>query len=80
MSNEYNLSTKHAVDEVVEHIILEKTNLLNEGHTHFLPKNKETKAKSSAPSASFRFLLVGYAIIAFELWVLYNGLVHWNLA
>ena len=78
MSNEYNLSTKHAVDEVVEHVILEKKNLLNESHNHFLPK-KKTK-KISTPPASFRFLIVGYAIIAFELWLLYNGLVHWNLA
>jgi len=78
MSEKYNLSTEHAVDEVVEHIILEKKHLLNEHHTHFLPKKKEKKA--STPSASFRFLLIGYSIIAFELWLLYKGLAEWNLA
>jgi len=80
MSNEYNLSTKHAVDEVVEHVILEKKKLLKGHHDHFLPKKKEKKVKEKVPMASFRFLLVGYAVIALELWVLYNGLVHWNLA
>ena len=78
MSKEYNLSTKHAVDEVVEHVILEKKNLIKGHHNHFLPQKKVKK--STTPPASFRFLIVGYSIIGFEIWLLYKGLTEWNLA
>lgn len=82
MSKEYNLSTKHATDEVLEHVIMEKTGVLKGHHDHFLPKKKEKKEKKekTTATASLQFLLVGYAIVALELWVLYKGLYEWNWA
>lgn len=93
MSKDYNLSTKHATDEVLEHVIMEKTGVLKGHHDHFLPKGTEktikgekkvekkteTKVKAGLKSSDSRFFLIAYAIVALEFWILYKGVFDWNL-
>ena len=56
---------KHFADEVVEHIILEKTGALK-GEHHFLPKSKP-KSKSS----DWLINTIGTIVIVAELWYMY---------
>jgi len=57
-------------DEVLEHLILEKTGVLK--GNHFLPKKKSKKEKSKSNGW---FYLIGLGVIGFELWYLYQYLI-----
>jgi hypothetical protein len=79
MSKKYSISDKHVVDEVLEHVILEKKGLLKGHHNHFLPKKKKEKVKKEKKPLKLKdipFFLVAYSLLALEFWLFYLGITH----
>jgi len=75
-----NKADAHLLEEVVEHMVLEKKGILPGDHflPESMPKDKvkpkpktETKKKSSAGSW---FYIIGLSVIGAELWYLYTYL------
>ena len=60
----YNIKGEHVVDEIVEHIVLEKAGVLHEHITAIKPKSKKK-------SSGFLFDMFIYAIIGIEIWLIY---------
>ncbi len=54
----------HVVDEIVEHVALEKAGVL---HEHITAKKTKPKKKSSG----FLFNLFMYMVVGIELWLIY---------
>ena len=54
----------HVVDEIVEHIALEKAGVLHEHITASKPKSKKK-------SSGFLFNLFMYTIVGIEIWLIY---------
>ncbi len=60
----------HVVDEVVEHIILEKKGLIKGHHNHFLPKAKAPKEKSKGMSnTTFVIVVLIELFILYKVWI-----------
>jgi len=61
---------EHVVDEVVEHIILEKKELLKGHHSHFLPKEKKPKAKGQGMSnTTFVIVVLIELALLYKIWI-----------
>jgi len=79
MSSKYNIATEEVVDEVLEHVILEKKGLLKGHHNHFLPKKKKKKVKKEKEPLKLKdipFFLIAYSLLALEFWLFYLGITH----
>ena len=61
------------VEEIVEHIIMEKKGILK-GH-HFLPKKKSATLKSTDNVSNFWFFSLMTLFIGGELWLIYKMLI-----
>jgi len=64
----YNITGTHVVDEIVEHIVLEKKGVLHEHITAIKPKPKKKRSGSW-------FNTIVYTIIAIELWLIYKAIL-----
>ncbi len=69
MPKEHNssFSGDHVVDEIVEHIIMEKTGVLHEHITAVKPKPEV--------GDGFLFNLLMYAVVGTELWLIYKEIL-----
>jgi hypothetical protein len=63
-ANSYNITGDHVVDEIVEHIVMEKSGAIHEHITAIKPKAKKK-------SSGFFFNLFIYGVVALELWLIY---------
>ena len=67
-----NKSDAHLMEEIVEHMVLEKKDILH--GDHFLPKDMpkdKVKAKATKKSSGLWFYVIGLSVIGLELWYLY---------
>jgi len=62
--NSYNITGDHVVDEIVEHIVMEKAGVIHEHITAIKPKPKRK-------GSGFLFNLFIYTVIGIELWLIY---------
>lgn len=66
--NNYNISGEHLVEEMAEHIALEKAGVLHEHITAIKPKPKKERS-------NFWFYTIGYSVIGIELWLIYEEIL-----
>ena len=67
-----NKADAHLMEEIVEHMVLEKKGIF--AGDHFLPKSMpkdEPKSKSKKKSSNLWFYIIGLSVITAELWYLY---------
>ncbi len=67
-ANNYDITGDHVVDEIVEHIVMEKAGVIHEHITAIKPKSKKK-------SSGFLFNLFMYSVIGVELWLIYHEIL-----
>jgi len=68
------LENHHIAEEMVEHLILEKTGALPD-HGHAKGIKLKKKIKRSKKNYNVEFFIIGFIIIGGEVWYLWNLLV-----